>query len=156
LKVVYHCYGGAHASPTAAALHLGLLSLDRRPEFQDLYRLVPYYDRITRGEHGKLIKIGTDDHGHEVFVLGRRNAPQPVINVIKEFSRLNGVDPQMYYFVDVVQLANPFMVAGGFASRALGWVKLGRPLVSFGTGLSFAILARIVRETQAYLEEKPI
>jgi hypothetical protein len=103
-----------------------------------------------------LIKIGTDCHGHEVFVLGRRNAPQPVINVIKEFGRLNGVDPQVYYFVNVVQLGNPFMVAGGFTSRALGWVNLGRPLVSFGTGLSFAVLARIVRQTLAYLEGKPV
>jgi hypothetical protein len=156
LKVVYHCYGGAHASPTAAALHLGLLPLDRRPRFRELYRLIPYYDRITRGEHGKLIKIGVDCHGHEVFVLGRRNAPQLVINALKEFSRLNGIDPQVYYFVDVVQLANPFMVVGGFTSRALGLVKLGRPLVSFGTGLSFTILARRVRETLAYLEGKPV
>jgi hypothetical protein len=156
LKVVYHCYGGAHASPTAAALHLGLLPLDRSPQFQEFHRLIPYYDRITRGEHGKLIKIGTDGNGHEVFVLGRRNAARPVINAIKEFSRLCGVDPHQYYFVDVVQLSNPFMVAGGFVSRALGYVQLGRPLVSFGTGLSYRNLVRLVRRTLADLEGKPV
>ncbi|MGD8401100.1 MAG: DUF3189 family protein [Bacillota bacterium] len=156
MKVVYHCYGGAHASPTAAALHLGLLPLDSRPRTQDFYRLIPYYDRITRGEHGKMIKMGVDTNGHEVFVLGRRNSASMVIRAIKEFSRLNGIDPQQYYFVDVVQLGNPFMVVGGFTSRGLGFVKLGRPLVSFGTGLSFAVLVRIVRRTLAELEGKPV
>jgi hypothetical protein len=156
MKVVYHCYGGAHASPTAAALHLGLLPLDRRPHIRDFYRLIPYYDRITRGEHGKMIKIGVDANGHDVFVLGRRNSPQMVIKAITEFSCLNGIDPLQYYFVDVVQMGNPFMVAGGFTSRALGLVKLGRPLVSFGTRLSFSVLARIVRRTIAELEGKPV
>ena len=130
--------------------------MDRPPRCRDFYRLVPYYDRITRGEHGKLIKIGTDVNGHEVFILGRRNASQPVINIIKEFSRLSGVDPEVYYFVDVVQLGNPFMVVGGFFSRGLGFVKLGRPLVSFGTRRAFQVLARLVRRTMADLEGKPV
>jgi hypothetical protein len=154
LKVVYHCYGGAHASPTAAALHLEIVPMRRRPKAADFQKLIPYYDRINRGEHGKLIKIGTDYRGREVFILARRNSPQPVINAIKAFSRLNGVDPQDFCFVDVVQLANPLMVLGGFCSRALGWVNFGRPVVSMGTRLAYPVLVRIVRRTLEYLERQ--
>jgi hypothetical protein len=146
LKIVYHCYGGAHASPTAAAIHLEILAPGRRPASADFDR-VPYYDRITRGEHGKLIRIGVDAWGHEIYIMGRRNSPQPVIAAIREFLRLNGEDPSQYYFVDCVQLHNLFMVAGGFSSRAMGWVRLGGPLVRFGTRLSFGTLEKIVRKT---------
>ena len=130
--------------------------MDRRPAVAEFHRLIPYYDRITRGEHGKIIKIGTDKLGHEVCIMGRRNAVEPVIAAIKEFSRLSGIEPEQYLFVDVVQLHNLFMVAGGFSSRAMGWVNVGRPLVSFGTRLSFHVLARIVQKTLKDLEGKPV
>lgn len=130
--------------------------MDRRPTTVEFYRVIPYYDRITRGEHGKIIKIGTDSRGNEVCIMGRRNSPQAVISAIKEFSRLNGIDPEQYYFVNVVQLYNLLMVAGGFSSRAMGWVNLGRPLVSFGTRLSFGVLVRIVQKTLKDLEGKPV
>jgi hypothetical protein len=146
LKIVYHCYGGAHASPTAAAIHLGIIRDDRLPEWSDFKR-IPYFDRITSNEHGKLIFIDRDESGHEIYILARRNAPKIVINLIREFSKLTGADPNEYYFVNCVQLYNPLMVTGGFSSRALGWVKFGRPLVTLGTIVSFPILVSKVRKT---------
>jgi hypothetical protein len=146
LKIVYHCYGGAHASTTAAAIHLGIIPKDRLPHFSDFQR-IPYFDRTTSIQHGKLIKVGDDADGNEVFVLGRRNSPRLVIHLITEFLRLNGEDPKDYLFVSCVQLFNPFMVTGGFSSRAMGWVKIGRPMVTFGTIISFPFLVTIVRRT---------
>jgi hypothetical protein len=154
LKIVYHCYGGAHASPTAAAIHMGILPSGQRPAMADFDK-VPFYDRITRGEHGKLIRLGVDPRGHEVYIMGRRNSPQPVIAAIREFLRFSGGNPDEYYFVDCVQLHNLLMVVGGFSSRAMGWVWFGRPLVRFGTCLSFRNLERIVRRTIKNLEGIP-
>lgn len=146
MKIIYHCYGGAHASPTAAAIHLGLLPSDRRPTFAELLK-TPRFDEIGYWEHGKLFWAGVDTAGNEVYTLGRRNAAALVINLIKEFTRLVGGNPDDYYFVNCVQLLNPFMVTGGYSSRSLGWVGLGRPLVTFGTILSFPILVKIVQRT---------
>jgi len=36
LKVIYHCYGGAHSSVTAANIHLGLLPRERTPGYREL------------------------------------------------------------------------------------------------------------------------
>ncbi|HHW14645.1 MAG TPA: DUF3189 family protein, partial [Firmicutes bacterium] len=36
MKVVFHCYGGTHASPVAAALYLGRLAEGRRPSWREL------------------------------------------------------------------------------------------------------------------------
>lgn len=153
LKVVYHCFGGAHASPTAAAIHLGILRTDRRPSFRD-FQKIPLFDYQTNSEHGKLIKVGIDNNGNEVYILGRRNTTQVVINLIREFSRLNGENPDEYYFVDCVQLFNPLMVMGGFSSRVLGIVNIGRPVVTLGTIISFPKLVAIVKRTLLYLNTR--
>lgn len=146
MKIVYHCFGGAHASPTAAAIHLGILSSDRRPSFAELLK-VPRFDSVRSWEHGKLFRAGIDNEGNEVFTMGRRNSTTLVIKLLREFTRLNGGDPDAYYFVNCVQLLNPFMVTGGYSSRALNWVRIGRPIVTFGTILSFPILVKIVQRT---------
>ncbi len=153
MKIVYHCFGGAHASPTAAAIHLGLLPQDRIPRLKE-FREIPYFDSATCISHGNLTKVGWDRLGNEVYILGRRNSPDFVIKVIKEFLRLRGDNPEDYLFVSCVQLLNPFMVTGGFSSRAMGWVGFGRPLVTFGTILSYPALVKIVRKTWQVLERE--
>ncbi len=150
MKIVYHCYGGAHASPTAAAIHLGILRHDRLPRWKEFKR-IPYFDQITNKEHGKLILIGKDPWENEVFILARRNAAGLVIRIILEFIQLTGGDPSEYRFVDCVQLFNPLMVTGGFSSRAMGWVNIGRPIVTLGTILSFPILAAKVKKIIAII-----
>lgn len=151
MKIVYHCYGGAHASPTAAAIHLGIISRDHRPKWSD-FKKIPFFDKTTPAEHGKLVFIGKDSDQNEVYILGRRNAAKLVIRIIKEFVALNGGDPAGYIFVDCVQLFNPFMVTGGYSSRAMGWVGFGRPIVTFGTLLSFPILVAKVTRTIRYIK----
>lgn len=146
MKIVYHCYGGAHASPTAAAIHLGHFPAGRFPRFSD-FKKIPHFDRMTWSEHGKLVKAGVDAAGNEVFILGRRNSPRLVIGLIREFIRLSGGDPDEYYFVNCMQRLNLFMVTGGFSSRSLGFVAFGRPIVTIGTMISYPILAAIVRKT---------
>jgi len=146
LKIVYHCYGGAHASPTAAAIHLGILPVDRRPTFKELLS-VPKFDSIRSWKHGKLFWAGIDNNGNEVYTMGRRNSADLAIKLLREFTQLNGGNPDEYYFVNCVQLLNPFMVTGGYSSRSLGLVTFGRPLVTFGTILSFPILVKIVKRT---------
>ena len=146
MQIIYHCFGGSHASPTAAAIHLGLIPRNRLPGFKELQQ-VPYFDQLTWEHHGKLIYAGTDEWGNDILFLARRNQAKLVIGIIKEFIRLNGGNPDEYYFIDCMQGFNPFMVTGGYSSRGLGLVKLGRPVVTFGTILSFPILVGIVKRT---------
>jgi hypothetical protein len=151
MKIVYHCYGGAHASPTAAAIHLRLLPPNRWPRFAD-FEKIPYFDCMIWNEHGQLRKVGVDASGNEVFILGRRNSPELIIALIRGFVKLTGGNPDEYYFVNCMQRFNPFMVTGGFSSRGLGLVKFGRPIVTFGTMISYPILAAIVRKTMARVQ----
>jgi hypothetical protein len=71
MKIIYHCFGGSHSSVTAAALHLGMLDKTRIPTREQLMD-VPYYDKTSDEDFGSIRYMGTDEFGHDVYVLGKK------------------------------------------------------------------------------------
>ncbi len=150
MKVIYSCYGGAHSSPVAAAIHLGLLPEDRVPEPGALMR-IPRFDRVGSEEQGRAAFIGKDASGHEVYVLARGPAGKAVERAFFSGASLAGADPSEFLLVDTLVCVNLSMRVGGFLSRRLGWTALGRPIVLWGTRRAYANLVRLVRETKGRL-----
>lgn len=147
MKLIYHCYGGAHSSVVAASLHVGLLAKDRSPTLEELLEL-PYFD-IPRGkDHGQLQYFGTDEKGYEVYNLGRRNAAKQIESVLlgskSVFPEITGET----ILVDVLGYVNWIMVLGGYTSRKLGITRIGRPVVSVGTQKSFWKLVALVEQVK--------
>ncbi|MDI3279861.1 MAG: DUF3189 family protein [Bacillota bacterium] len=145
--VIYHCYGGNHASPVAAALHLGLLSPERPPSYQQLMAL-PLYDKVPPSRYGTLFILGRDAEGREVGVLAVKNGADLMERLIRDTLRLLGRNPAALVFVDVLPCINFWMRLGGFLSRQLGLVALGRPLVAWGTRLAFEKIKALVEEAR--------
>jgi len=145
LKIIYHCFGGAHASPTTAAIHLKLISNQHLPAITD-FKNISKFDVATSQDHGKLNYLGVDHLGNEIYIMGRAHQAPLVTNLIKEFVKLSGGNPDDYCFINCCQSFNLLMVIGGFSSRRLGLVWLGRPLVSLGTLLAFPKLVGIVQK----------
>ncbi len=145
MKIIYHCFGGAHASPTTAAIHLKMISNRHLPAMMD-FKNISKFDLAIGKDHGKLNYLGTDHQGNEVYIMGREHQAVMVINIIKEFVKLSGGNPDEYHFINCCQSFNLLMVIGGFSSRRLGWVWFGRPLVTLGTLLAFPKLVAIVKK----------
>ena len=59
MKIIYSCYGGAHSSVVASAIHLGYLPMNRIPT-EDEILSIPYYDQSPKELRGTPIYIGTD------------------------------------------------------------------------------------------------
>ena len=57
MKIIYNCYGGAHSSVTAAAIHLQMLPETRKPSAAELLNL-PYYDAQVGKDHGRIRFLG--------------------------------------------------------------------------------------------------
>ena len=150
MKVVYHCYGGAHASSTAAAIHLGLLPADRIPTKEELLA-APFYDGPDSSTHGMLNYVGNDDHGNEVFILGRRQQAKMMERLLKEMVKMLGKNPEEWKFVNCYQPFNYIMMLGGFSSRALKITFFGRPIVIYGTRWAYKKICRIVQQTKKEL-----
>lgn len=151
MKVVYACYGGAHSSPVAAAVHLGWLPTDRVPEGRELLD-VPRFDRTKSKDHGLLEHMGRDDEGHDVYVIGRGPRPEPVERALASGYEAAGGDPDELYIVRTLSCVNGSMRVGGYLSRSMGWVGAGRPVVLWGTRRAYKAIVQLVFETKEILK----
>ncbi len=145
--IIYCCYGGAHSSPIAAAIHTGILKPTEIPSAQQIMD-VHHYDRTKSSQRGKVLYAGEDEWGNKVYVCGRGKDKKGIKQAIKSGISLAEGQLEDYLFVDTLSAVNLMMRIGGFLSRRLKWVKVGRPLVVRGTQKAFFKLATIVEKTK--------
>lgn len=151
MYIIYHCYGGAHSSVTAAAIHLGLISEHDIPTPEEILAL-PYYDQATQDDHGYLRHLGDDSEGNSIFIIGRRGLRDCFSALIRSLANLLEVPTEEILIVDTVPCVNWMMMVGGFTSRRWEWVKFGRPLVVKGTQKAFPNFVELVRKTKAQIQ----
>ncbi len=144
MNIIYHCYGGAHSSVTAAAVHLGWLPTDRLPEKEELNK-IPYFDRPVGKDHGFIRFMGEDQSGNSVYVVGRRNAAQVFENMAQGLVEVYGFTPEDFIFIDVMPYVNWKMMLGGFTSRKMGWTWFGRPVIMAGVRFSYWKIVSLVQ-----------
>lgn len=151
MHIIYHCYGGAHSSVTAASIHLGFIAEEGIPGNEELMTL-PYYDQPTKKDHGLLRFLGIDKAGNRVYIIGRRNLRKCFPQLFQSLAGLLNVSAEELIIIDTVPYVNLLMMLGGFTSRRLGWVDLGRPLVLRGTKKAFPDFVKLVRKTKLKCE----
>lgn len=147
LHIIYHCVGGAHSSPTAAAIHLNMLPMDYIPRKEDLL-YIPFYDTLKKTDRGKIVYRGTDERGNKIYTLSRQFVPHLVIPAIQDTWNILGGNEKDLLLVDTVPCVNWLMRIGGFSSRRLNWVRFGRPIVTRGTLSTYPNLVNIVKKTK--------
>jgi len=143
MKIFYHCFGGTHSSVTAAAIHLGLLPRDRLPTAEEIIA-VPFFDRRDTRQQGCPNLMGKDERGDEIYVLGWPGRPQVIEAIFAGLAGVFSLPENSYKLVDVRSGVNLMMRMGGFLSRRLGLVALGRPLVARGTRRAYRTILELV------------
>jgi len=143
VKVIYCCYGSAHSSVVAAAIHLGNLPVHRVPYSQDIMNL-PYYDKATTAQLGLCMYMGTDDAGCDVYVLGMGPARKIVWRAVESIFELCGVSKESYILVDTLTSIGAVTKIGGFLSRRVGLTRIGRPMTIWGIRRAYPQLTSIV------------
>jgi hypothetical protein len=151
MHIIYHCYGGAHSSVTAASIHLGLISPQKLPTAEEIMSL-PFYDVPTQQDHGFLRFLGTDRQGNRVYIVGRRGLKKCFPTLIESLADLLDIPKEELLVVDTVPYVNWMMMLGGYTSRRLGLVSFGRPLVIEGTRRAYRDFVRLVKQVQAKAE----
>lgn len=145
--IIYHCWGGAHSSVTAASIHLGMLPMDRTPTKEEFLNM-QYFDRQNPHDHGKVVCLGIDERGHQVCFMGRRSYGEIVMRAIKEVGRVCQIDPGQIFFADAMPCTNFVMMLGGSVSRALRLIAIGRPVVIHGTQQCYCRLVQLVKNVK--------
>lgn len=146
MKVIYHCYGGAHSSVLAAALHLKLIDGAMLPNPDDMM-VIPFFDKTENSDFGTIRYMGTDDRNNEVYVLGKKNMGDRCTSMLISVARLMGVEHEVIA-VNCMSRVNLLMMIGGFVSRRLGWTLLGRPVLFRGTREAFKSIVNLVEITR--------
>jgi hypothetical protein len=152
--VVYHDFGGTHSTALAAAIHLGIVGNDGATSIDGdaLVNEVPYFDQVPGHCKGTVMRVGRDDAGNDVFILGRRRDADLAINAVLSAARFLGSLDTAILFVDVSKRVNLLMRIGGYLSRGLSLVPIGRPIVVYGTRKAFPSIASLVARTREALE----
>ena len=146
MKIIYHCYGGSHSSVMAAALHLGLLAKDRIPTKDELMA-IPYFDKTTNADFGSIRFMGIDEYKNEIYVLGKKNMGDRYSNLLMGVAKILGAEEQLLV-VNCMNRVNLAMKLGGFSSRKMGVVSLGRPVLVHGSRRAFLELVNLVEITR--------
>ena len=150
MLVIYYCYGGTHSSPVAAAL-TPAFSAERIPTRKELLQL-PWFDRSRRTSGASCSSWGKDRRQCHLH-LRQGKERDGIAQAIKSGFSLSGGDSQELFFVDTMPAVNLVMRVGGYLSRHLGLVALGRPLAILGAQLAFPQLLRIVQAAKGELAQ---
>lgn len=144
--IIYHDVGGAHSTATAANIHINNLPIDRVPDKSELLSLTTF-DKINKNQLGHILYIGEDEFGSKVYTIGRKYNPNIVLSAIKDIFNIAGGKEELY-IVDTHPTVNVWMKIGGFTSRGLGIVSIGRPIVTYGTLKAYENIADIVKKVK--------
>ncbi len=151
MKVIYHCYGSSHSSVVAAAIHLGWLPSDRVPEPDEILGL-PHYDKTNPDQIGICFYMGTDEAGREVYIIGMGAAKGVVRRAVESIFQICGVSRDEYTLVDTLPEVGIVTKIGGFLSRAVGLIGVGRPLTVWGMRRSYPRFVQLVQGVRARLD----
>ncbi|MBO8127955.1 MAG: DUF3189 family protein [Peptococcaceae bacterium] len=149
MKIIYHCYGGTHSSVLAAAIHTGRLDTTKIPSTAEFFSL-PFFDTRSSSDIGIIVQYGSLQNNIPVFILGRKGyctAPSKIFNWLAE---IFGVK-EKYIIIDTTPTLNWQMKLGGYLSRRLGLIRLGRPFIIWGARRAFKDIVNLVLATQRRL-----
>lgn len=147
MHIIYNCYGGSHSSVTAACIHSGLLKDNVIPTPGELLSL-PYFDQQIAKDHGYIRYIGEDEWGNKIYISSKHNLSYHYETIMRSIACIMDYPNEKLLFIDTMPYVNWLMVIGGYFSRALGLIAIGRPIVILGTQISFFKFSHIVNLTK--------
>ncbi len=153
-RLFFQGYGGDHSSLIAAAIYLGLLPGDRVPSQAEILSL-RHFDGLSNDELGRVLFLGTDERGIDVYVIGSGPARDMVPRAVRSFLGLNGLEPGLAEFVDCLPLAGLLTRAGGFLSRRLGLIWIGRNLAAYGIRRNYRRFVGLAQSVRDRVRGKP-
>ncbi|TDX52898.1 DUF3189 family protein [Orenia marismortui] len=130
MKVIYYCYGSAHSSVLAAAIHTNMLPTSEVPDKNSIYNL-PHYDKTNSKQIGTPFYYGEDEFNNQVYVLGMGSKRILVKDVLLGFLEISNINHSELILVDALPYVKFLTKVGGVLSRRLGVISIGRYLTTY-------------------------
>lgn len=144
------CFGRAHSSVVASAIHLGHLDPQRTPTVQELINL-PLFDISEANDLGIPKFIGCDTEGCEIYIVGLNGCRVQGQSAIESLAAILAVPSREVLIVETLGAIGWLAKLGGFLSRQLHFVIVGRPIVAQGIIRSYDLLCELVESVKKEL-----
>ncbi len=131
----------------AAAIHVGMLPSDRIPSYIEIAS-VPYYDRTDSKFIGIPLFMGMDLQENRVYAMGMKNGEAMIERIMYQYLSSYGIAKSELIFADAFSTLSVITKLGGFISRRLQLVSLGRPLTIWGIMKNYGKLVKLVDDTK--------
>ncbi|KAB3538559.1 DUF3189 family protein [Alkaliphilus pronyensis] len=152
MKIIYSCYGGAHTSIVAASIHLNLLPTDRVPFIKEIMS-IPYYDYITNSSIGIPLYMGRDNQSNDIYVLGMGACRTQLTELIYNYALYCNIHSKKHlHVVNSIALINLPVRVGGFMSKKLKLMYIGKPITAYGIRKDYRLYAELVQNVKDTLQ----
>lgn len=148
MKIIYSCFGGAHSSVVTAGIHMGYLPTNGLASKEEILT-TPFYDKAANKEVGKPLYMGIDNKNHSIYIMGMGHARNYYTKMLYEFyNEITHNYKKDIIFINVTSLLNNYTRLGGFMSRRLNLVTLGRPLTVYGIQKNYPYFIELVQNVK--------
>lgn len=145
--IIYHCFGSAHSSVLAAAIHTGMLPEKCLPENEEILNL-PHYDKTPSRLIGTIFYFGKDEGDNRVYIVGLGKAKEIILNAFESMIKYENYPEEEIIFVNSLRYVNVYVRVGGFLSRKLGMVFPGRFITVYGLKKTYFDFVNAVRKVK--------
>jgi hypothetical protein len=149
MRIVYCCFAGTHSSVIAATVHLGRLPERRIPTMREIIA-IKEFDRRDRDDWGTPRLLGADEPGNEIYILGLGPDQDICLQAVYHLLVESAPDPGQWKFFKTLRQINWLTRVGGFCSRRLHLVKIGRFLAARGIQSDYFDLVKLVRQVKEW------
>ncbi|HHV74077.1 MULTISPECIES: DUF3189 family protein [unclassified Thermoanaerobacterium] len=150
--IAYVCYGSAHSSIVAAAIHVGFLPNDRIPAFEEFLSL-PHYDMTEGNQIGIPFYMGVDEFNNDVYAIGAKSGRKIMMKAVKSFLRESGIHEEEIMLIDTLPAIGLMTKFGGMTSRRFKMISIGRPFTVYGIIKKYKNFLDIVNSVKSKLKE---
>ncbi|SDK41478.1 DUF3189 family protein [Natronincola ferrireducens] len=148
MNIIYSCFGGAHSSIVTAAIHMGYLPIDRLPSQREILG-VPFYDKAQNEEIGIPLHMGVDEKNNVIYIMGLGHNRDYYTKMTYEFyNEIMPSSKKNLLIINVTSLLNNSTRLGGFMSRRLNLINIGRPLTVHGILKNYNYFTKLVKEVK--------
>ncbi|PKM83933.1 MAG: hypothetical protein CVU88_00480, partial [Firmicutes bacterium HGW-Firmicutes-13] len=92
--------------------------------------------------------VGRDEFGFEVYILGLANHKDVAVRSILSILKIYNIPSNQLVIADSLKEINTLTRVGGFLSRRLGLIKIGRPLTIMGIQMGYFRFVHLVSEVK--------
>lgn len=149
MNIIYTCFGGAHSSVTAAAIHLGYLPHDRKPSYEE-FCAIPFYDQMDGWQIGRWVFMGTDEFSNDIYICGVKKDEGLFASAIYSYLNASYIASDQVKIVNALVVLHPLTSIGGYMSRRMRLVNMGRPLTIKGIIKTYDYFVKLVDNVKSY------